>query len=84
MGSSESAPLSGESAGDFVQRVTREYPIVVFSKLHCPFCWKAKYALSRTGANYLTIELTGCAGAVFVGVLRFHGRVKGIFVIESA
>ena len=46
------------SKKDFVELQVKENKVVVFSKTYCPYCKKAKEALSSTGLkNYALIEL---------------------------
>lgn len=46
------------SKKDFVELQVKENKVVVFSKTYCPYCKKAKEALSSTGLkNYALVEL---------------------------
>ncbi|KAF4671217.1 hypothetical protein FOL47_001663 [Perkinsus chesapeaki] len=46
-------------AKTFVDSEIAGNKVVVFSKSYCPFCTKAKKALSSVGADYKAIELDG-------------------------
>ncbi|CAM9603721.1 unnamed protein product [Discosporangium mesarthrocarpum] len=41
----------------FVKEMVAANPIMVFSKSYCPYCTKAKRALSAVGAKYKVLEL---------------------------
>ncbi|CAM9698870.1 unnamed protein product [Choristocarpus tenellus] len=42
---------------DFVKELVAANPIMVFSKTYCPYCKKAKNALSKIGASFKVLEL---------------------------
>uniref|UniRef100_A0AC34PU98 Glutaredoxin domain-containing protein n=1 Tax=Panagrolaimus sp. JU765 TaxID=591449 RepID=A0AC34PU98_9BILA len=50
------------SAKIFVETILKQYPVAVFSKVHCPYCTKAKSTLSSFDLkpdHYKVIELDG-------------------------
>lgn len=48
---------SAMAAAEFVAATVRDNPVVVFSKTYCPYCVKAKNALSSLGAKFAVVEL---------------------------
>ena len=52
-----------------LHRVIQDHSVVVFSKTHCPYCSRAKAALTQAGIQYHVIELDVGQGIQFgVGV----------------
>ena len=48
---------SESPAAKYIQGITHDKCVVVFSKTHCPFCRKVKGILDGYSANYETVEL---------------------------
>ncbi|KAL7680366.1 putative glutaredoxin, Thioredoxin-like superfamily [Plasmopara halstedii] len=52
-----SSQESEAAAADFVDRVTTENGVTVFSKSYCPYCDMAKGVLDEVGVKYHVVEL---------------------------
>lgn len=54
---SQTSSLKMSSARDLTQNAISTHKIMVFSKTYCPYCTRAKDAISNLGQKYEVIEL---------------------------
>lgn len=52
-----SSRINETAAAEFVDRVTTENGVTVFSKSYCPYCNLAKNVLDEVGVKYHVVEL---------------------------
>ncbi|CAI5739576.1 unnamed protein product [Hyaloperonospora brassicae] len=55
------------AARAFVDRVTTEHSVTVFSKTYCPYCTMAKDVLNEADVQYHVVELDTMTGHEFSG-----------------
>lgn len=50
------------SANAKVEKLIKQYPVIVFSKTTCPYCTRAKHVLTEEGAKFHVVELDKLPG----------------------
>mmetsp|Transcript_31995 Transcript_31995/g.42219 ORF Transcript_31995/g.42219 Transcript_31995/m.42219 type:complete len:116 (+) Transcript_31995:116-463(+) len=74
----------GGQEKDFINEKISSSACVVFSKTYCPYCTKAKQAISSTGAKFEVIELNNMSNGSKIqsALAKMTGRrtVPNVFI----
>jgi len=75
---------AADKAKQFVEQSIRDNKVIIFSKSYCPYCAKAKKALTNVGAQFQAVELDqrddGAAIQDALKALTGRSTVPNVFV----
>uniref|UniRef100_H2ZLA3 Glutaredoxin domain-containing protein n=1 Tax=Ciona savignyi TaxID=51511 RepID=H2ZLA3_CIOSA len=49
---------SEEEAREYIEELIQAHPVIVFTKVHCPYCYQAKWAFDGINVKYEDVVLT--------------------------
>lgn len=84
MGAQASRPLPQHSdVSGLVEQAISSHPVVVFSKSYCPYCVKAKKALSAAGATNIKVFELNQMGAQGSAIQSYLASKTGRSTVPS-
>lgn len=83
MGNTASSSQQNVNVGPIVDQAIAGHPVVVFSKTYCPFCHKAKRALSAAGATDVKVFELNRMGAQGSAMQRYLASKTGRSTVPS-